>query len=198
MKKKVGKEILSLKRQFKEARNYLKESSNYVYISLILFVISGAFGFLNADKLSYIDTILEEIISKTLNLNTLELMFFIMQNNMLSALLALAGGIFFGIIPIFNTISNGIVIGYVISKSYEIAGASILLRLIPHGIFELPAIFISLGLGIRLGFSIFSTKNRGREFLRRFYNSANVFLVVVIPLLIIAAIIEGLLIFFVR
>ena len=185
---------LNIVQQFKESLLYLKESYKYFYVSIFIFIISAVVGFTNSSRFSFIDDLLKEIISKTANLNALELTFFIMQNNMLSALLALAGGIFFGIMPIFNAISNGVVIGYVMSKSYQIAGASILFRLVPHGIFELPAIFISLGLGIKLGFSIFTNKNKGKEFLRRFYNSANVFLMIVIPLLIIAAIIEGLLI----
>ncbi len=185
---------LNFRDQLSESLIYLKESKNYIYFSVLIFVISGVFGIVYSDKLVYLDTLLKEIVSKTTDLNTGELIFFIMQNNMQSALIAVAGGIFLGIMPIFNAVTNGVIIGYVISKTYEVAGSAVLLRLIPHGIFELPAIFISLGLGIKLGFSIFSNKDKGDEFLRRFYNSANVFLMVVIPLLIVAAIIEGFLI----
>jgi len=39
--------------------------------------------------------------------------------------------------------------------SVGIEGYGILWRLVPHGIFELPAVFISLGLGIKLGTFIF-------------------------------------------
>ena len=184
---------LDIKTQLKEAFYYLKKSLKYVYFSIFIFIASGIFGFLNADRLSFIDKLLEEIISQTVGLNSLELIFFILQNNLQSSLISLVGGIFFGVFPIINAITNGAVIGYVLSKSYQIAGPSIIWRLVPHGIFELPAIFISLGLGIKLGFSIFS-KNKTREFKSRFYNSANTFLMIVIPLLIIAAIIEGILI----
>jgi stage II sporulation protein M len=88
---------------------------------------------------------------------------------------------------------NGAVLGYVFSRVYVLYGASDFWRILPHGIFELPAIFIALGLGVKLGFFIFSG-NIKQEFLRRFYYSFLVFLFVVVPLLIIAAIIEGLLI----
>jgi len=162
---------LNLKTQFKEALSYLKESSKYIYFAVLIFVISAIFGFANSNQLSFIDKFLKEIISQTLNLGPIELIFFILQNNLQSALISLAGGI------------------------YSAAGLLVLWRLIPHGIFELPAIFISLGLGIKMGFSFFS-KNKSEEFKKRFFNSANVFLMIVIPLLIIAAIIEGLLIVF--
>jgi len=186
---------LNLKTQFKEALSYLKESSKYIYFAVLIFVISAIFGFANSNQLSFIDKFLKEIISQTLNLGPIELIFFILQNNLQSALISLAGGIFLGIFPLINAITNGVIIGYVMSKTYSAAGLLVLWRLIPHGIFELPAIFISLGLGIKMGFSFFS-KNKSEEFKKRFFNSANVFLMIVIPLLIIAAIIEGLLIVF--
>ncbi|MEI6731787.1 MAG: stage II sporulation protein M, partial [archaeon] len=67
-------------------------------------------------------------------------------------------------------------------------------KIVPHGIFELPAIFVSLGLGIKLGAFVFGPE-RKKEFVRRALASLKVFVYVVLPLLIIAAIIEGMLIF---
>src|SRR3989344_576945 len=262
---------LNVKKQFKEAIIYLKESLNYIYLAIFLFAASAVFGFLNAKNLTFIDEILKEIVSKTLNLGPLELIFFILQNNLQSAFVSLAGGILLSIGPILFAISNGTIIGYVMSRSYQSAGIQVLWRLIPHGIFELPAIFISLGLGIKLGFSIINSyftyfwkKNKTKIFLPiiiiiffsitnlvysqgnltkinnmlpknlayvlffiftivfifctfmfftfifdkqwrqklsktlNFYSSANTFFMIVIPLLIIAAIIEGLLIALVK
>ena len=183
--KKNNKDVkLNIGQQFKESLLYLKESYKYFYVSIFIFIISAVVGFTNSSRFSFIDDLLKEIISKTANLNALELTFFIMQNNMLSALLALAGGIFFGIMPIFNAISNGVVIGYVMSKSYQIAGASILFRLVPHGIFELPAIFISLGLGIKLGFTIIKTYFK-------FFRKNNNLMIIFPPLISIIIVILG-------
>ena len=262
---------LSIKKQFKEALIYLKKSLNYIYLAILLFITSAIFGFLNPENLTFIDEILKEIVSKTLNLGPLELIFFILQNNIQSAFISLAGGILLSIGPILFAISNGVIIGYVMSKSYQAAGIQVLWRLLPHGIFELPAIFISLGLGIKLGFSIINSystyfwkKNKAMIFLPLiiiilfsitniiygkdnlaninnafpkgltyalffiftitfifiifmlftfifvkqwrqkllkvldFYSSSNAFLMIVIPLLIIAAVIEGLLIVFIK
>lgn len=189
---------LNTKTQFKEALAYLKESSSYIYSAIFLFAISIVFGIVFKENLSFIDKILREIVDKTAGLSAPELIFFILQNNLETALLSLLLGIFFGIFPIFNALANGVIIGYVLALSYKVAGLSSWWRILPHGIFELPAIFIALGLGMKLGFTIFLKKqNKIKEFKRRFYNSFNVFLMIVIPLLIIAAIIEGLLIAFV-
>ena len=77
----------------------------------------------------------------------------------------------------------------------EKAGFFEMWRLLPHGIFELPAVFISLGLGIRLGTTLFNrnVKNIDKEIFRRLRNSFKVFIFIVLPLLVVAAIIEGVL-----
>jgi len=68
-------------------------------------------------------------------------------------------------------------------------------RLVPHGIFELPAIFISLGIGLKFGTFIFQ-KNKSESFRRYLWNSLQLFVLIIMPLLIAAAIIEGALITF--
>lgn len=186
---------LKIKTQFKEALSYLKESSNYIIITILLFIISGFLGFFYRSELTFLNKVIAEIVIKTQGLNSIEMIFFILQNNLQSSFLAVILGIAFGIIPIINSIFNGTIIGYVLGLAYDIGRISEWWRLLPHGIFELPAMFISISLGMKLGFSIFlSKKLRAKEFKRRFYNAMNVFLMIVIPLLIIAAIIEGLLI----
>lgn len=181
--------------QFREAIKYLKESVKYIYFSIALFFLSAILGFIFRDNLTFLNKLLEQLILKTEGLNTLELVFFILQNNFQSSLFAIGLGILLGIFPLISILTNGAVLGYVLGRTYEIAGIVSWWRLLPHGIFELPAIFIALGLGLKLGTTLISKKtNKNKEFHRRFYNSINVFLMVVIPLLIIAAIIEGILI----
>ena len=100
-----------------------------------------------------------------------------------------------GIFPIFNAVFNGILLGYVYSKAVPIAGYFVIWRVLPHGIFELPAIFIALGLGVHLGASFFG-KEKIKTLSKRFRLSFKAFLTVVLPLLVIAAIIESLLVVF--
>ena len=89
---------------------------------------------------------------------------------------------------------NGYVLGFVAYLVVNSDGILVLWRLFPHGIFELPAIFISLGLGLKVGTFIFQKKKF--ESLKKYsLNSLRVFLFIVLPLLIIASIIEGSLIY---
>jgi len=122
-------------------------------------------------------------------------MWFIFQNNVSSAFIAMVFGVFLGLMPVINALVNGAILGYVLALASAEAGYGVIFNLLPHGIFELPAIFISLGLGARWGMFVFSGKgNRKKEFSKRFYGSMKVFFTIVLPLLIIAAIIEGILI----
>jgi uncharacterized membrane protein SpoIIM required for sporulation len=66
-------------------------------------------------------------------------------------------GLGFGAMPLFNSIFNGYLLGFVGNSAVIESGASILFRLLPHGVFELPAIFISIGSGLFLADSF--TKN---------------------------------------
>ncbi len=242
--------------------NYLKKSKKEIKIIIIIFIFSILIGFLNAENLAEIENLLKSLIEQTSNLKGIELIGFILVNNTFSSFLGMILGIFLGIFPIITTISNGVILGYVLKRTAESVGVIEFWRLFPHGIFELPAVFISLGLGLKLGKDIIKNylktnkKNRSMQFLgiisiilpiigiiilrsiiinapqntiyliysilsfvfsfililqflilffimdkkirkfniERIYNSLKIFIKIVMPLLIIAAIIEGLLI----
>ena len=120
---------------------------------------------------------------------------FIFFNNVQSAFFGMIFGVLLGLFPVIFAITNGYVLGFVASVSVNAEGILILLRLFPHGIFELPAIFISLGLGLKIMTFIFE-KNKLKTLKIYTKNSLRTFLFIIIPLLIIAAVIEGTLIFF--
>jgi stage II sporulation protein M len=103
-------------------------------------------------------------------------------------------GVFLGVVPVLFAIFNGYLLGVVASLTVSQEGFFSLLQLFPHGIFELPAVFISLGMGVKLG-SVLFQKNKMKFFKENLSNSATTFLLVILPLLLLAAIIEGALIF---
>ncbi|MBC8434888.1 stage II sporulation protein M [archaeon] len=115
-------------------------------------------------------------------------------NNFRTGLSSILLGIIFGILPLISAIFNGYVVGFVINLVVAEEGFLVLWRLLPHGIFEIPAVLISMGLGLRIGLGLFK-KNSKKLLKRNFNESLKVFFVIVLPLLIIAAIIEGTLIF---
>ena len=153
----------------------------------------GFFAPVSEDLAKIILEFIEKLLEQTKDMSQGELIGFIFVNNLQSSFFGLLLGTILGIFPVFAAIINGYVLGFVGAMSIESEGVFILGRLLPHGIFELPAIFISLGLGLKLGSFIFQ-KEKKKFFKKYFWNSLRVFLFVVLPLLIIAAIIEGILI----
>jgi stage II sporulation protein M len=186
-----------LKKNYSQIWNYIKESKMFILIIVLLFFAFVLIGFalpisdeLQKTILDYINKILEQ----TQGMSFFELTGFIFLNNLKSAFFGMMFGIFLGIFPVIVTLVNGYFLGYVSYLSVKAGGLISLLVLLPHGIFELTAIFISLGLGLKFGTAIFR-KNPGKSFNDFFVNSMRVFVFVVLPLLIIAAVIEGCLIF---
>ncbi len=132
--------------------DYLKESKKAILFVVLVFIFSIILGIIYADYISELITpLLKDIIDKTEDLSLSELIVFIFYNNALTSLLGLFLGIFAAFIPVIIAFTNGIVLGYVLERTINIAGISELWLLFPHGIFELPAIFISLGVGAKLG-----------------------------------------------
>ena len=187
----------NLKNEYIKSWKYLKESQKFIWAAVTLFFITALIGFFIQPPESVSIKILEfikELIEKTQNMSQGELVSFIFFNNLQSSFIGIISGFFLGIFPLISTIANGYILGFVSKLAVNAEGFSSLLRLLPHGIFELPAIFISFGLGIKFGTFIFQ-KNKSESFKIFLWNSIRVFLTIVIPLLIIAGIIEGSLIF---
>ena len=197
IKSKKKKSEFSLLEEYKLCWNYIKDSKNFIYFIMAIFVFFILVGFFLPVPETLAEQIfkfIQELIDKTKDLSQIELIKFIFLNNIQSSFVGMLFGGVLGIFPIIGAIFNGYLIGFVAAYSVESGGFLVLLNLVPHGIFELPAIFLSLGLGLRLGMFVFE-KNRFKKFSIYFLNSLRVFILIVLPLLIIAALIEGSLIF---
>ncbi len=180
-------------KKYSESWNYIKESRKFIYAivaiflaSVILSILFPAPSLVKQQLLNFI----EQLIKQTEGMDQFELIKFIFLNNVQSSLAGMVFGIFLGIFPVVIVAVNGYLLGFVALMSIQKGGFLVLWKLFPHGIFELPAVFISLGMGLKLGTFIFQ-KKKAESFRRFFWNSLKVFLFVVIPLLIVAAIIEG-------
>jgi stage II sporulation protein M len=182
---------------FVEGLKYIKEIKNYVWFAFIVFLVFGLIGFLfpvffEAEILELI----KGLIAETEGMGGLELIRFIFANNLQGGFFMMMLGIVFGIFSFVALVLNGYVLGFVANMSASSAGILILWRLLPHGIFEIPAVMISAGLGLKLGSFLITYRgsHKLREFGKWLKNSLKVFVFIVIPLLVIAALIEGFLI----
>ena len=187
------------KRNYRACWNFLKESKNYVWFAVLIFLLFTIIGFVFPmffqDK---IFALLEELALKFEGLGVLETMGFIFLNNLRASFFAILLGLTFGIFPFLTGVINGYILGVVARHSVAQEGILVLWRLLPHGIFELPAVLISIGFGLKIGMGIFKErKDSWKSLKRNLKESFRFFIFVILPLLLIAGIIEGLLIFYI-
>jgi stage II sporulation protein M len=181
---------------FKKCYSFLKESKWYIVFSLGIFSLVFLFGFIFPIFFrERIILLLQELMLSIEGKNLPELISFIMFNNIKASFFAMIFGIFIGIFPIITLVFNGYILGFVARETAEQQGILILWRVLPHGIFELPAIFFSVGIGLKIGIDLFN-KNWKKKLKYNFKEGLRFFVFVVVPALIIAAIIEGFLIFY--
>lgn len=188
----------SLRDFYKESFSFIKDCRRqilFISIVFLVFAFVGYFAVIPPAVEAILKEKLKEIALLFAGLNLPETIWTLFSNNLYVSFLSIVLGVLFGIFPVITSLSNGFIIGYVLHKVVAIEGILTLWKLLPHGIFELPAVIISMGLGLRLGITLlFKTKEIKKESLRALF----VFLLIVCPLLILAAIIEGCLIFLIK
>jgi len=127
------------------------------------------------------------------------LFFTILLHNVAATIFLLVSGVIVGIIPTIAIGANGFVLGVVYRQTAEGMGYSkAALKVLPHGVFELPALLIAASYGLWIGVMLVR-RIRGKESTLFRSNIAHAFrqyLAVVFPLLIVAAAIEAALIIF--
>jgi stage II sporulation protein M len=180
--------------ELKESWSFIKKSKIYILISVLVFSLFSIIGFVFPFFEEQIFKIISELKLLFEGLNLWETIGLIFFNNARASLIAILAGVFFGVVPLIIALTNGYLVGFIsriVSNEFSIFE---LWRLLPHGIFELPAVLISVGLGLKIGIEIL-TKPTKENFIENLNKALKTFVLIIIPLLIIAAIIEGLLIF---
>ena len=193
---KSKKRKFSISEEYKKSIKYIRDSKKFIYAAIGIFFFFVFFAyFIPAPQFLYdkIIAFIQDLVKQTQGMSQLQIIEFIISNNVKSTFFILIFGAIAGVFPLVSAVANGYMLGFVSFLSVRADGILTLWRLLPHGIFELPAVFISLGLGLKTGSFIFQ-KNKIKSLREYFIKSLKVFFLIIIPLLLIAGIIEGTLI----
>ncbi len=125
----------------------------------------------------------------------------IFKKNVLACIMTMYLGIGAGIFPLFTMALNGMLMGFLfgaMSQEGQPVGLLIVKGILPHGILELPALFLAAGFGMMLGVgvlrgvfgSLFGKTDPWGLFSRSIRGSIPA-LVVLVVLLLLAAIVES-------
>jgi class 3 adenylate cyclase/uncharacterized membrane protein SpoIIM required for sporulation len=188
-----------IEEKIKESIGFIRQHNHRYIFTLILFLIAFLIGVIHPHLF---ENYQQKLLGQTPH-NGLETFLFLFANNGAIAFAAMFLGFILGIVPFLLIIFNGYMIGTIFFNALQdYSTMTIVLRLLPHGIFEIPAIILSLGYGIS-SFDIF-LKHRARnfrmkEYLHKYFKHMfDIYFLIIIPLLFASACIETLLIMNIR
>lgn len=169
----------------------------FLFGTAISLLFSGESLIMN-DFVSGQEDSLQELARLVFEGSPLRGVFIIFFNNLLASLQVMLLGVLLCIPPLLGLLANGALLGSVLGMLHQ-QGFNIvpflILGILPHGIFELPAFFISAAFGLKIGFRLlFPLPPHGRkESLGMAWKEYWALFPLVVMLLILAAFIEVLL-----
>ncbi|MDI6811347.1 MAG: stage II sporulation protein M [archaeon] len=180
-------------------REYLYSLRFYLlFVSLIFIgsIVLGYVGFMSelfTESFEWIQQLSEGLKDFTLLYPSwvIFVAFFIVifLNNAFTCFLNIITGPLIGIFPLFSAALNGGLIGWFAQEE----GLIIFLTIVPHGMFEIPAYLLSVAIGLRVAREVLK-RREARRLKMRLGEGLRVYLILIVPLLIIAALVESALI----
>lgn len=165
----------------------------FILASIALFVIGIGIGYLDIGGAgTLIRRLVDSLIERFGGSRDAALFFMIFRQNLQATLVIVVSGVAFSVFPICAAVLNGMVIGYVLSSigsysDFTLGGA--VLSMLPHGIFEIPAVILAISLGIQNGLWPFQNE-RWFRLKRSLFRSLYCYILCIIPLLFVAGVIE--------
>jgi stage II sporulation protein M len=168
------------------------------YVLFITFVFFGSLvaGYSSAASFpSMAEAVRESFSSRFESIMTMKplfIMFTIFLNNAFVSLLFLVLGLALGVLSVLFIAFNGYLVGVIAYLAAQERGLLfILLALLPHGILELPMVFLAAAIGLRLGHQVFSALiGKPTQIKREFIEGLMFYFRWILPILLVAAIIE--------
>ena len=123
-------------------------AKRHIVFAILIFILGIVLGytFFKGSKVleaSYINEV-----KKIYSNNYMMMVSNIFIHNIIICYLSLRLGVFFGVIPIVFLLATGIMGGWIFTVIPVVYYFKVIIYLLPHGIFELPAMFIASGVGI--------------------------------------------------
>ena len=180
-----------------EIKKYIKSLRYYILFSSFVFlfaVLSGyAFACNFPEETREIIEEMKKFFSVSGEETSTEMFLFIFENNVIKLFTVIFLGIFAGLIPLLSLWGNGIILGiFAQIVSQELSWTFFVFGILPHGIIEIPVLILSAAIGIRIGkLAIWRIFGRHKNFRKEFTKAIKFYIVVLVPLLFIAALIEA-------
>ncbi|MFA5516059.1 MAG: stage II sporulation protein M [Desulfuromonadales bacterium] len=169
---------------FKSIFADLSEARDFIWSAAILFGSGALAGYFFPAVSRQLLFFFAEIAHQLLQYGAAELALQIFFRNFLASGIAVFAGALFGLLPTAAVV-NGLIFGAITSLA-----PGEMWKVAPHGVFELPAMFVSWGMGLWLSLWVVGPGRLSRlqDRLKRCFR---IFIGLIAPVLLLAAIIEA-------
>lgn len=180
---------------FEELRNYLERLKPFFLYSFIFFFLSILAGIIVAGleprSVVFLTESFSEITGPILALDDWGIFLVIFFNNSLAVFLSILLGFLLAFYPFLVLLINGFIIGILFYASQEMI-ETFFVAVLPHGVIELPAVFLGTAVGIMIGYLVFKNIFRKEQnpIKAEIRSGLRFFLTLLLPLLLVAAFIE--------
>ena len=179
-----------IKTYFQDSVKAIAEARTCIYIAIAIYCCAIFVGWTYADNFSFLEDQVKKLAAQFAGKNAITFIFKIFLHNLIATYVAMCFVVLFGAVPAIIAVFNGLILGWVITRSPGGSTANIWLVLIPHGIFEWPAMLIAWGVGLWRGVG-YRFSETGSTWKGRWEIANKIYFTITMPLLFIAAIIEG-------
>jgi stage II sporulation protein M len=164
-----------------------------IFISIFLFITGILLSIFDFFKINnFIEIIVNNLLTQFTDARGTELFLKIFIQNTKATLYIVILGIFFSIFPIVAILLNGAMIGYILVNIESYSNFTLvegILYMLPHGVFEIPAVILAVSLGIKLG--LWPYQNPKIAYIKStMLRSVHCYLLLIMPLLLLAGVIE--------
>jgi stage II sporulation protein M len=175
---------------FTDSLATISDAKYFILIAFIIYLCASITGWLYPENFPFLNEQAEELVSKFTGKNAITFISKLLIQNLIAAYVTTCIISLWGFFPALAAISNGLLLGWAITNVPTSYYSKVIILLIPHGVFEWPAMSIGWGIGMwkGLGYRFSSIRPTYKE---RFKKANIVYFTVILPLLLVAAIIEG-------
>ena len=179
-----------IKTYYLESLESVSEARTCIFIAIALYCCAAFLGWTYADNFSFLEEQVKRLAAQFAGKSAIAFIFKIFVHNLIATYVAMCFVVLFGVVPTIVAVINGLLLGWIIANSPGGTTTNIWLMLIPHGIFEWPAMMIAWGVGLwrGAGHRFSGTVSTWKQ---RWETANKIYFTITMPLLFIAAVIEG-------
>lgn len=159
-------------------------------IALFAYSASCMVGWMHADRLEFFQLAAGALADKFEGRDGAAFILSMFLHNLVATYITMCLFTFWGLVPMVTAMANGLILGWIVVTAVGTSMLDAAAMLVPHGLFEWPAMMIAWGVGLWRGAGYRFSKEP-ESYVQRWKRSNQLFLFIVLPLLLLAAVVEG-------